>query len=216
MPPQSPAARECPRDSRLEPARRGRSRRPTRRQKWGGSRDFLVVGRHSGVPQSPDTLPPPPAAPAGTGDQNAEPPRLVCWLRLTKHARLVESTMNRSCSPTSHILSSLASTCHIGLSVELGHQAQLLLALLGVEGHRRHDEGFHPGVAERTQTFAGVVLWSGDGGHVDELVRERLHRRSLLAGEVKVLHLPRGVLEPIRRDEAVVEVLLARAHATDV
>src|SRR2546425_9502573 len=33
-------------------------------------------------------------------------------------------------SNLAHILSILASTCHIGLSVELGHLAELLLALL--------------------------------------------------------------------------------------
>src|ERR1700687_4403952 len=102
------------------------------------------------------------------------------------------------------------------LLVELGHQAELLLALIGVERHRRDDEGFHAGVPERPQPFAGAVLGSRDGGHVDELIRERFHRGGLLAGEIKVLNLARCVLEPIRRDETVVEVLLARAHASYV
>ena len=52
--------------------------------------------------------------------------------------------------------------------------------------------------------------------HVDQLVRERRRGLVLLAVQVQVLNLARGVLEPVALDQLVVEVLLARAHAADV
>src|SRR5207245_2843760 len=71
-------------------------------------------------------------------------------------------------------------------------------------------------VAKGADLGLRAVARSDDRDEVDELVGEREHCLGLLAGEIQVLHLFGLTLESVARNQAVVEVLLPRAHATDV
>src|SRR5260370_42412372 len=72
---------------------------------------------------------------------------------------------------------------------EVGHQPQLLFALVVVEGHRRDDEGFDSRVAERPYALFGPLRTAGDADRVDRIGGERQHRLALPARPGGVLHL---------------------------
>src|SRR5438132_1924068 len=99
---------------------------------------------------------------------------------------------------------------------QFSDDAQLLLALALVGHDRPHDQRVDPRVAERADLLFRLVAWADDRDQVDQLVGQCEHRLGLLSRQVQLLHVLSGLFEPIRRYEAVVEVLLARAHAADV
>ena len=90
---------------------------------------------------------------------------------------------------------------------QLGHQAQLLAAVLERPRHRRDDQRADAGVAQDAEPLARPRRADRTGS------RCRSARRaapppppSLLALQVQVLDLARLVLEPVARSELVVEV----------
>src|SRR5260370_29241103 len=80
---------------------------------------------------------------------------------------------------------------------EVGHQPQLLFALVVVEGHRRDDEGVDSRVAEGPYALFGPLGRAGDADRVDQIVGERQHRLALPARQVELLHLLGLALEPV-------------------
>src|SRR5258708_14821678 len=80
---------------------------------------------------------------------------------------------------------------------QVGHQPQLLFALIVVEGHRRDDQRVDSRIAESPYALLRPLRRPGDADRVDQIVGQGQHSLALPARQVELLHLLALALEPV-------------------